>query len=156
MGQDLDTRDDKNRRTFSLLERSKHARLIKVEKLITQKQCGARWTNYLDPSINKDPWTAAEDSVIRDLHLWYGNQWAEIAKKLPGRTSTLYVSFSHSHSHSLTKNVTTDMAVKNRFHVLSYVKTRKYVKKRSRCEMEDSKSGIRLLREFSKFPVFPV
>jgi hypothetical protein len=134
LGQDLDTRDDKkNRRTFSLLERSKHARLIKVEKLITQKQCGARWTNYLDPSIKKDPWTAAEDNVIRDLHLWYGNQWAEIAKKLPGRPCTLYVSFSHSHSHSLTKNVTTDMAVRNRFQVLSYVK------KRSRSEMEDSK-----------------
>ncbi|KAF0312427.1 Myb-related protein A [Amphibalanus amphitrite] len=50
------------------------------------KQCRERWHNHLNPDIKKCSWTPQEDDEILRLHGVYGNQWAKIAKHIPGRT----------------------------------------------------------------------
>lgn len=50
------------------------------------KQCRERWCNHLDPNIKKEPWSPEEDQIIIDSIQQIGTKWAEIAKRLPGRT----------------------------------------------------------------------
>ncbi|KAG8191403.1 hypothetical protein JTE90_010580 [Oedothorax gibbosus] len=50
------------------------------------KQCRERWHNHLNPDIKKTAWTNEEERIICEYHNKWGNQWAKIAKVLPGRT----------------------------------------------------------------------
>ncbi|XP_020694116.1 transcription factor MYB64-like [Dendrobium catenatum] len=50
------------------------------------KQCRERWHNHLRPDIKKDSWTEEEESMLVQAHKEIGNKWAEIAKRIPGRT----------------------------------------------------------------------
>ncbi|KAK6920698.1 SANT/Myb domain [Dillenia turbinata] len=65
-------------RKWSVIAQTLHGRI--------GKQCRERWHNHLRPNIKKDIWTEEEDKVLIQAHMEIGNKWAEIAKRLPGRT----------------------------------------------------------------------
>ncbi|KAG9453942.1 hypothetical protein H6P81_006846 [Aristolochia fimbriata] len=50
------------------------------------KQCRERWHNHLRPDIKKDTWSEEEEKLLVEAHQKVGNKWAEIAKRIPGRT----------------------------------------------------------------------
>ena len=50
------------------------------------KQCRERWCNHLNPSIEKGPWTQAEDLIVHAGVFELGHKWSVIARRLPGRT----------------------------------------------------------------------
>ncbi|CAN0533132.1 unnamed protein product, partial [Ectocarpus sp. 12 AP-2014] len=50
------------------------------------KQCRERYLNHLDPSLHHGPWTEEEERLLLSLHARLNNQWAEIARQIPGRS----------------------------------------------------------------------
>jgi len=55
----------------------------------TGKQCRERWHNHVNPVLNKAPFSLEEEEAIERLYAEIGPKWAEIAKKLPGRSMIL-------------------------------------------------------------------
>lgn len=68
----------------SWVSRAKISSKINIKR--TGKQCRERYHNHLRPNIRKGDWTHDEDKTLVQLKMKYGNQWAKIAKHLPGRS----------------------------------------------------------------------
>jgi hypothetical protein len=54
----------------------------------TGKQCRERWVNKISPMVNRKTWADEEDAILIDYQREHGNEWAQIARLLPGRSPT--------------------------------------------------------------------
>jgi len=81
----------------------------------TQKQAYARWRDYLQPGLTSRPWTRWEEIHLLDCQAHIGNQWAILARFMPGRSPN---------------------AIKNRFHAT------KRKKERNTVAVENEKNDI--------------
>jgi hypothetical protein len=68
------------------------------------KQCRERWHNHLDPTVCKDPWTTAEDIALQSGVYELGHKWAQIAKRIPGRTDNQVKNRYNQFLNSATSN----------------------------------------------------
>ncbi|KAL9185841.1 hypothetical protein ACHAXT_003618 [Thalassiosira profunda] len=82
--------EEEDRKLVELVERNEHKQWIQIANKIpgrSGKQCSERWKR-LDPAISKAPWSEVEDRIIlQSQNDGTGNRWADLAKKLPGRTN---------------------------------------------------------------------
>ncbi|GAB4845703.1 hypothetical protein Ancab_039106 [Ancistrocladus abbreviatus] len=80
---------EEDRRLIQLVERHGVRKWSQIAQMLNGrigKQCRERWHNHLRPDIKKDMWSEEEDKILIETHAEIGNKWAEIAKRLPGRT----------------------------------------------------------------------
>ncbi|KAM7258326.1 hypothetical protein ACFE04_014067 [Oxalis oulophora] len=81
--------DDEDRALIKLVKEYGVRKWAQIaEKLVGRvgKQCRERWHNHLRPNIKKDRWSEEEERMLVDTHARIGNRWADIAKRIPGRT----------------------------------------------------------------------
>lgn len=65
-----------------LLNRKVHKNL----DIRTGKHCKERWNNYLNPEVNRGPWTEEEDIILLECYKTHKNKWTFITKTLKKRT----------------------------------------------------------------------
>jgi hypothetical protein len=50
------------------------------------RQCRERWLTYLDPEVNRTPWTSEEDGLLFDVFQSHGPRWGSIVGFFLNRT----------------------------------------------------------------------
>ena len=50
------------------------------------KQCRERWSNHVNPLLNKKKWKISEKKRLFDLHRKIGNKWKDLAVQFEGRS----------------------------------------------------------------------
>jgi len=62
-------------------------KISSLMKTRNSRQCRDRWRNYINPDLNKNPFSRDEDSKILEKYNIYGPKWNKIAVHLNDRSS---------------------------------------------------------------------
>ncbi|KAJ6383500.1 hypothetical protein OIU78_026897 [Salix suchowensis] len=68
------------------------------------KSCRLRWTNHLRPNLKKGNFSAEEERIIVEMHAQFGNKWARMAARLPGRTDNDIKNFWNTRTKRLLRH----------------------------------------------------
>lgn len=76
---------------WSFIAMELNQRIFKTNSMIKKipklgKHCRERWSNHLNPFLNKNDWTEIEDLQLLELSIKYERKWTKIAKEFPERT----------------------------------------------------------------------
>jgi hypothetical protein len=52
----------------------------------TARQVRERWINYLDPTVNTNPWTTEEETLLQNLVNEQGPKWSKMVSQLENRS----------------------------------------------------------------------
>lgn len=92
-----DEDDDRLRRLVETYGVGKWEIIAKNMNGRNPRQCRERWEYYLSPTLNHEPWSQEEDTLLLAKYKEYGSKWVRIAAFFRNRT---------------------DAMVKNRYHVI--------------------------------------
>ncbi|KAJ0241592.1 Transcription factor MYB27 [Hirschfeldia incana] len=94
----LEEEDERLVKFVTLLGERRWDSLARVSGLKRSgKSCRLRWMNYLNPSLKRGPMSQEEEAIIFQLHAFWGNKWAKIARRLPGRTDNEVKNYYRTH-----------------------------------------------------------
>jgi Myb-like DNA-binding protein FlbD len=74
---------------MSLVQQHGALNWVRISQILssrTPKQCRERYHQNLKPTLNHEPITAEEGQLIEEYVQTIGKRWAEIARRLPGRS----------------------------------------------------------------------
>ncbi|CAN6977331.1 hypothetical protein IGI04_037458 [Brassica rapa subsp. trilocularis] len=94
----LEEEDERLVKFVTLLGERRWDSLARVSGLKRSgKSCRLRWMNYLNPSLKRGPMSLEEETIIFQLHAFWGNKWSKIARRLPGRTDNEVKNYYRTH-----------------------------------------------------------
>ena len=73
-------------------------------KTKSQKQVYARWRDYLQPGLTTQPWSKEEQVKLLELQEHVGNQWAVLARLMPGRSPNAIKNRYHATKRKLERH----------------------------------------------------
>ena len=68
------------------------------------RQCRERWTECLNPTRKRSPWTQEEDKLLKEKQKELGTKWSTIVTFFPGRTANDIKNHYHSLQRKKSQN----------------------------------------------------
>lgn len=96
---------NKGSKKWGMIANFLNKEIHKSLKIRTGKMCKERWNNYLNPLINRGPWTTEEDEKALKYFVIYGNKWSKISKFIENRTESAVKNRIKSLQNKLTQDL---------------------------------------------------